>query len=177
MPTPFGIAPPIPPNFLGDQVILANEGWNDFVGDMSGIPPAMSQDISNLVSGGGGVGGTPTFTLPPADEFTLDNFIDGFQAANDRFTYAVSASASDAYAVLLPTADIANAMVTTLPSYSLNLFLDGIQQFADGDPNGLINAVGNPIVASTGLITLAGGLEALSVILAVGSIADNFTGG
>ncbi|MFV0495147.1 PE-PPE domain-containing protein [Mycobacterium sp.] len=174
VPTPFELFPPIPPNFLGDQVTLANEGWNDFTSDVSAIIPSMSQDISNL-SGGGGGGGTPTFTFPPASEFTLANMIDNFQAANDRITYGVSATASGFYAVLLPAADITNALATTLPSYSLNLFLDGIQDFAGGDPNGLINAVGDPLAVTAAMLTMGGGLEALAVLDAVTAIPGNFS--
>ncbi|MFV0495146.1 PE-PPE domain-containing protein [Mycobacterium sp.] len=177
VPTPFELFPPIPPNFLGDQVILANEGWNDFTSDLRTIVPAMSQDISELGDASTGAGAAPSFTLPPANESTAESLIDRFQTANRNLTYAVSASASDVYAALLPTADITNAMVTTLPSYSLNLFLEGVQDFAAGDPNGLINAVGKPIAASTGILTMAGGIEIAVLLDAASSIYDNFTGG
>ena len=44
-------------------------------------------------------------------------------------------------------------------SYDVNLFLDGIGQALSGDPVGLVNAIGDPLAADVGLVTLAGGIE------------------
>ena len=73
-------------------------------------------------------------------------------AVADRISYSIAGL----YAALLPTADIINAIVVSLPAYSLNLALDGVQQILRGDLiGGLINAVGLPIAANVGLITTA----------------------
>lgn len=80
----------------------------------------------------------------------------------------LNSAAAASYAALLPTADIANSLVTTLPAYDVNLYLDGIQQVLGGDPvNGLVNAVGRPIAADVGLGTVAGLVELLAVLQAV----------
>jgi hypothetical protein len=54
-----------------------------------------------------------------------------------------------------------------MPSYDLNLFLNGILQVAHGDPMGLINAVGYPIAADTGLLMVAGGWELIVIANAI----------
>jgi hypothetical protein len=81
---------------------------------------------------------------------------------------------STAYAVLLPTADIAVTVGVSLPSYDVNLFLTGITQAISGQPiQGLINAFGLPIAANVGLTTVAVGIELIVIKRAVGTI---FTG-
>ena len=67
------------------------------------------------------------------------------------------------------------AGLITLPSYDLNLFLDGISQAANGDPVGLINAVGYPIAADTALIPAGFFLEFLVLGAAAQSIVGDFT--
>ena len=108
-------------------------------------------------------------SLPPLTPASIDGFIHSLQSANTGFTSAISKAASAGYAVLLPTADILNAAAISIPSYDANLFLNGIAQAAGGNPVGLINAVGDPIAATIGLATVAGGVEGL--VLAGGAIA------
>jgi hypothetical protein len=50
-------------------------------------------------------------------------------------------------------ADLAAAAFISVPQYDLELFADGMQQLIAGDPMGLINAIGNPVAATTGLET------------------------
>ena len=58
-----------------------------------------------------------------------------------------------------------NTVVTVIPAYDVNLFLSGIQQALDGNVlGGLEYALVAPFAASTGLLTLAGGIE-LEVLL------------
>ena len=73
----------------------------------------------------------------------------------------VGSIASTNYAVLLPTADIATSMVTSLPAYNAALFT---QQLAQGN---LVNAIGLPIAADVGLATVAGAVEFLVLTEAV----------
>jgi TM2 domain-containing membrane protein YozV len=69
----------------------------------------------------------------------------------------VSFAIAGLYAALLPTADILNAFLISLPAYSVNLVLAGIEQMINGQPiAGLINAIGLPIAANVGLIATAG---------------------
>jgi hypothetical protein len=89
----------------------------------------------------------------------------------------ISGAAAAAYAALLPTVDIVNAIVTVLPAYAITLFLDGIQQVISGDViGGLVNAIGLPIAASVGLITTAALVEGLVLGQAVDGIVAALTG-
>ncbi|MDT5220404.1 MAG: hypothetical protein QOF15_2509, partial [Mycobacterium sp.] len=84
---------------------------------------------------------------------------------------AITNASANAYAVLLPTADIANVLVTTMPSYDFNLFLDGIEQAIDGDPlGGFAYALGAPLAADTAIVTLAGGFELIVLLNTVEAI-------
>jgi hypothetical protein len=65
---------------------------------------------------------------------------------------------SDAYATLLPTADVVNALLTSLPGYDLTLFAAGLQS------GNLLAAIGQPIATDTYLIPLAFAFEAFAVI-------------
>jgi hypothetical protein len=95
---------------------------------------------------------------------SIDGLINSLKAANTNVATAFSNALSDGYSVLLPTADIANAALISIPSYDVNLFLNGIGQAASGDPLGLINAVGDPLAADAGLLTVAGGVEGLVLV-------------
>lgn len=61
----------------------------------------------------------------------------------------LSATLSADYASLLPIADAANALLTTLPTYDANIFLDQLEA------GNLLGAIGDPIAADTALIPLA----------------------
>ena len=77
---------------------------------------------------------------------------------------AISGALASAYSAILPTLDILNAIVTVLPAYSYTLFMEGIQQALSGDVvNGLVNAIGRPLAANVGIITVAGLVEALVI--------------
>jgi hypothetical protein len=53
--------------------------------------------------------------------------------------------------------NVINSVVLSLPAYSLNLFLYGMEQVFKGDVlGGLVDAFGLPAAASVGLITMAG---------------------
>jgi hypothetical protein len=71
---------------------------------------------------------------------------------------ALSAAASDAYQILLPTADVANALLTSLPAYDLTLFAAGLQA------GNLVEAIGQPIATDMYLVPLAFAFEGFAVI-------------
>jgi hypothetical protein len=97
------------------------------------------------------------------------------QGANAFLSNAVSGGLSSAYATLLPTADIVNALAISMPSYDINLFLDGVEQIVNGDPvDGLIYAFGAPVAADAALLTLATGFEFRVLEHAAASIIDGF---
>jgi PE-PPE domain len=83
---------------------------------------------------------------------------------------AITTSSSAAYSTLLPTADIINTLVTSMPSYDLSLFTDNI---GNGD---LADAFGLPLAADTALLTLAGGFEVEVIQSAASEISAAFSG-
>src|SRR5271154_5584778 len=56
---------------------------------------------------------------------------------------ALSGAASDAYSTVLPTVDVTNGVLTSLPAYDLTLFAAGLQT---GNP---LDAIGQPIATDT----------------------------
>jgi hypothetical protein len=175
VPTPFGFLPPLSDTLALGPALLNGipQGINAAISDLiaQGPPqlPSLSDisgALSSLSSGSGGL------TLP-AGPPTIPDIISGLQAANTGIVNGFTTTTSTAYATLLPTADIGVAIGVSLPSYDLNLFLEGIQQMADGQPvAGLINAFGMPIAANVGLLPLTGALELTVLAEAADSIFD-----
>ncbi len=171
--TPFEAIPPIPANFFGDQVALAGQGFSAFAHDIgaTALPSAAS-----LLPAGGSGGLSLPFALPSATASPVNSFFDALKSANTNITTAITSASSDAYAFALPTADIANTLITTVPSYDLNLFLDGIQQTFNGDPMGLVNAIAKPIAANVAIGTLSGGFELIVGLDTIQSVIGDLTG-
>jgi hypothetical protein len=177
VPTQFGVLPPVSPvTVAGALATGTQQGMAAFGSDMSagvaGMPtvlnslPTPTSLMASVATGG------PSL-LPAAvtaAQSLPDTVIQSLQTANTTIANAVSSGAANAYAVLLPTADIANAVAISVPSYDANLFLSGIEQTIGGDPvNGLVYAFGAPVAADMGLGTLAGGFE-LAVLLAAAGV-------
>ncbi|MFL0277104.1 PE-PPE domain-containing protein [Mycobacterium sp. SMC-19] len=114
----------------------AQEGWTNFVDDLSNLTFPSAADFL-----GGSAGDLTSFALP-----SLTEIVNTF-----------SSIASTAYAALLPTADILNALLTTAPAYAFDVFA---QELAEGD---ILNAVGLPIAGIIGLGTLGAGFEFLAL--------------
>ncbi|WP_230987344.1 PE-PPE domain-containing protein [Mycolicibacter heraklionensis] len=121
----------------------AQEGWNAFVNDLSNLSFPSAADFL-----GPSAGDVTSFALPSLSEL-----------AN-----AVSSIAAQAYATLLPTADILNALLTTAPAYAFEVFA---QELSQGD---IVDAIGLPVAGLVGLGTLAAGFEYLALNGAVAGI-------
>jgi PE-PPE domain/PE family len=76
---------------------------------------------------------------------------------------AISQVVAYPYTVLLPTADVLNAAVIGIPTYDFNLFLDGIMQAANGQPVGLLHAVGQPVASDVALYLYLLSLESAAI--------------
>src|ERR1700734_2546622 len=83
---------------------------------------------------------------------------------------AISSAASTAYSTLLPFADIGNALLTSLPAYDLSLFTDNLSNGA------LLDAIGLPIAANTGMDTLFAGFGLAVIENAASQISADFSG-
>ena len=186
--TPFGVFSGVPPQ----EIIAAlntgtQQGIHAFshdLGTMLTTPPTgptgalthleqFATNVSNYASDNL----TTLSTKVSSALSSPDSFISWLQAANTRVADAISSSASDAYATLLPTADIVNGLVTALPSYDVNLFLDGTEMILSGDiTGGLTYALGAPIAADTAAVVLLGGFEFRVIEHAATSIYYDITG-
>jgi hypothetical protein len=151
----------------------AGQGATAFVNDLSHLGSGSGggglslPSLTSLLSGGGSGGSPGPLTLP-----SIQSIISGIQSANTNIVSTLTTDVSTAYAVLLPTADLGAAVLVSLPSYDVNLFLGGIGQALSGDPVGLINAFGNPLAADVGLGVVAGGIEFFVIQNALGTIIN-----
>ena len=142
---PFGLFPEVSPvEVLSQLVAGVQQGITDFFAAL-GPGGSLARELSSI--------SLPSLSFsPPTAEALIPAIQQAVTAVADRISYSIAGL----YAALLPTADIINAIVVSLPAYSLNLALDGVQQILRGDLiGGLINAVGLPIAANVGLITTA----------------------
>ena len=90
---------------------------------------------------------------------------DPTSAIND-FANTISTDLQTAYSALLPTADILNDLLTSLPAYDVSLFLDNLS-----DP---VNAIGLPIAADLGIDIYLANYEADVVFTAAENIINSF---
>ena len=158
---PFGLFPQVDPLEVATRMFNAiGQGITDFINDF-GPTGSVAREISSI-------------TLPNLTSFTLptsDGIITGIQTFVTSFANAISYSVASYYSGLLPTADVVNAILTSLPGYSVSLFLGGVQQILSGDPlGGLVNAIGMPIAANIGLVTTASLVVALSWAQAIAGV-------
>ncbi len=159
---PFGLFPDVSPlevlQKLADGVV---QGIGDFIAAF-GPDGSIAREIASI-------------SLPPLS-FALptpDGLISAVQDVVTAVAERISAAAAGLYAALLPTADIVNAILTVLPAYNIDLFLDGIEQMLTGDLiGGLVNAIGLPVAANVGLITTAGLVAVLAWAQAAAAVLD-----
>jgi PE-PPE domain len=164
VPTPFGVIPPVSAGSVAGALAAGTQqGFGAFASDIRAeiaSPPALSLPSPTAITGLVGTGGSGLLPTLTSTLSSPDSLIAALQSANSYFNNAVTTSVSAAYATLLPTADVGTALVLSVPSYDLNLFLDGVEQIVNGDPvGGLIYALGAPPAADTALFTLFGGFE------------------
>jgi hypothetical protein len=160
--TPFGFLPPLSDTVaLGPSLVNGvHQGIiaaaNDFYAEGPPQLPSLQGIADAFTSSSSATGPLALPTGPP----TVGDIFSGLEAANTQIASGASNALSTAYSTLLPTADITSAVLVSLPSYDVNLFLNGMIQAVDGQPlQGLINAIGNPIAADVGLLPLTASLE------------------
>jgi uncharacterized protein YukE len=145
--TPFGLFPDVAPSTLVEAFTHGTQqGIHDFTAQVQAIaaqPTTMTM---------------PSFTPPaPVD---LVATLAALPSPADVVNTAATVISTD-YAVLLPAADTALAFATTLPLYDSQLFLEQLVQ------GNLINAIGYPIAADVGLVTVAGIVQFLVISKAI----------
>jgi hypothetical protein len=167
--TYFGLFPHVSQQLIAQDLIAgAHQGVTAFVGDIHAEASGVSlSSVSHSLTSIAGTGAADLSALRSALS-TPDSIIATIQGAVTNFANGISGNTANAYAFALRTADVANAVVTVIPAYDVNLFLSGIQQALDGNVmGGLQYALVAPLAASTGLLTLAGGFELLVLLQAL----------
>jgi PE-PPE domain len=155
--TPFGLFPDVSLSTVLSTLLTDTEDGitaleNDPTALTSLLEPGLSgQTLTELLSTLGTVAANPAATL-------------------SDLVNAISSAASAAYSTLLPLADIGNALLTSLPAYDLSLFTDNL---SNGD---LLDAIGLPIAADTGMDTLFAGFALAVVDHAITQISGDFSG-
>ncbi|MBW0014702.1 MAG: PE-PPE domain-containing protein [Mycobacterium sp.] len=186
VPTPAGLFPPVSsfemlPGLLASG---AQQGFHDFVGDLMGTGPnpitlptvssltsllqnptsllstlypsaaATSAATPSISSIGSLLTGLPKLLSDPA----------AIEAALLHIPTALSQVVAYPYTVLLPTADILNAALISIPNYDITLFLDGISQAVNGQPvAGLMSAFGQPIASDVALYLYLTSVESAAI--------------
>jgi PE-PPE domain len=162
VPTPFGVIPPVGPVAIANALAVgAQQGVGAFSYDIGAevgaLPPSALPNLAATASGATTGIATLLAAAPTSGPVAIDGLIQAVETANTSVANGISGGIANAYAALLPTADIANALLISLPSYDVNLFRDGVQQMVSGDPvGGLVYAFGAPVAADIGLYPLLG---------------------
>jgi hypothetical protein len=155
--TPFGLFPDVSlSTVLSTLVTDTEDGITALEQDPTAWtsllePTSSEQSLTELLSTLGTVAANPAATLTD-------------------LVNAISSAASTAYSTLLPLADIGNALLTSLPAYDLSIFTDNL---SNGD---LLDAIGLPIAANTGMDTLFAGFAVAVIDHAVTQISADFSG-
>ena len=157
VPTPFGLFPDVSlSTVLSTLATDTQQGVTALEQDPTAWtsllePTSSEQSLTELLSTLGTVAANPAATLTD-------------------LVNAISSAASTAYSTLLPLADIGNALLTSLPAYDLSLFTDNL---SNGD---LLDALGLPIAADTGMGTLFAGFAVAVIDNAATQISADFSG-
>ena len=163
--TPFGLFPSLSDieQLPGLLISGAEQGVENFVGDFTGSGPnPVTLSLGSLLDPSSG---TTSATSVVADLSTgLSTLASDPASSLTDLVNTLSAVASTAYGALLPTADIANALLTSLPAYDASLFVDSLQA------GNLLDAVGLPIAADMGVGAFAAGFEFEAVASAASTI-------
>jgi hypothetical protein len=163
--TPFGLFPSLSDFEMMPGLLVSGteEGIENFIGDFTGTGPnPVDLSLGSLTSLLESSSGT-TSALPDLSTALAALASDPALPLTD-FANALSTVASAAYGTLLPTADIADALVTSIPAYDASLFLDNLS-----DP---VNAIGLPIAADMALVPLMASFELTVIGDAASTIAS-----
>ncbi|WP_188112926.1 PE family protein [Mycobacterium simiae] len=152
IPTPFGLFPDIPLSVVVDALVAGtHQGINDFA---AALPAALNPPE------------LPIIGFPPYIEQILPPAPSPIPATPSNITDVLAAVVSDAYSLLLPTADLGLAFATILPVFDLSLFLNQLLQ------GNLRAAIELPLAATFGLAALGGMIEFIAIVRTVAEIVQ-----
>jgi PE-PPE domain len=163
--TGFGLFPDLSDIEMMPGLLVsgAEQGIEDFIGDFTGTGPnPVELSLASLTDASSG-----TTSALPDIEAEFDSLISNPAGTLTDFANTISTDLQTAYSTLLPTADILNALLTSLPAYDASLFSDNLS-----DPG---NAIGLPIAADLGIGIYLGNYEADVLATAGETILNSFT--
>lgn len=154
VPTPFGLFPNVPPDVIANALVAGTQqGINDF---LAVAPTALT---------------TPPVINPPAFPPLIQLYAGPppptIPATPANIVNTLASAVSTGYSVLLPTADLGTAFLTTMPAYDATLFFS---QLAQGN---LRDAIELPLAATAGLAALGGMIEFIAVVEAAAEIVQD----
>jgi PE-PPE domain len=165
--TTFGLFPDLSEIEKMPGLLLsgAEQGIQDFIGDFTGTGPnPVDLSLDTLTSTTDS--GTATSALAGV-EADLASLAANPTGALTDFVDTLSTDLQTAYSTLLPTADIVNDLLTSLPAYDASLFLDNLS-----NP---IEAIGLPIAADLGIDIYLANYEADVLATAAETILSSFS--
>jgi hypothetical protein len=165
--TTFGLFPDLSEIEKMPGLLLsgAEQGIQDFIGDFTGTGPnPVDLSLDTLTSTTDP--GTATSALAGL-EADLASLAANPTGALTDFVDTLSTDLQTAYSTLLPTADIVNDLLTSLPAYDASLFLDNLS-----NP---IEAIGLPIAADLGIDIYLANYEADVLATAAETILSSFS--
>jgi len=168
--TTFGLFPDLDEIEKMPGLLLsgAEQGIQDFIGDFTGSGPnPVDLSLDSLTSPTDSATGTTTDALTLL-ETDVESLASDPSGALTDLANAISTDLQTAYSTLLPTADILNSLLTSLPAYDATLFVDNIAS----NP---IDAIGLPIAADLGIGLYLANYEADVLATAAETILGSFT--
>lgn len=169
-PTPFGLLPDVNLSTVAQDLITgAQTGLQNFESDITTeINEFETGGLSALL--GSSTSGTSSITELLTTLSSDLSSPEAFGTTLNDIVNALSGAAATAYSTLVPTADVANALLTTLPNYDLTLFLNGLEA------GNVVDAIGYPIAADEALVPLAGLIDFAAIANAAQTVASDLAG-
>jgi PE-PPE domain len=158
IPTPFGLFPDVSlSSVLSNLSTDTEQGIQNMMSGTDPYAAALDPATSSTTSATDLLSALQADAADPSATFT-------------EFVNALSSAASTAYSLLLPTTDILNSLVTSLPAWETSIFTDTL---SSGD---LLDALGLPVAGTAAIGTLAAGFEVTIIQDAASQIAADFSG-
>jgi len=158
VPTPFGLFPDVSlSTVLSTLGTDTQQGIENLLNGIDPYSAAVDSATSSATSFSSLLSALATDAANPAASFT-------------DFVNALSSATSTLYSTLLPTTDIINSLVTSLPAWETSIFADAL---STGD---VLDALGLPLAGTAAIGTLAVGFEYEIISTAISQAAAEFSG-
>jgi len=158
VPTEFGLFPDVSPaTVIGELAAGAQQGFSAFTDELANFSLPSGASLS-----------LPSMTDLVTALSALSADVSDPAAALTDVAQAISSAGASLAALGLRTSDIVNAALISLPAYDVGLFQANL-----ADP---VDALGLPLAADTGLLTLVASIELELVDEAFTAVVGDFSG-